>query len=189
MSKKRCFKMVFSSLLAAVILTVPAYAGMGRSSGNTGGAGNEMGPGSMDNPSPTLAGMKAQETAGKAPFGLMHRVATGKMKDGGVKLQLEPHSFENGVFRVKFFANTHSINLGDYDLMELMHLEFENVGYRPVSMDRMRGHHAGGEIRFRGPDVPEHFQIIVRGLPNMENRVLNGDIPGNRMISHLHQEI
>jgi hypothetical protein len=93
------------------------------------------------------------------------------MADGSVKMELEPYSFENGVFRVKFYANTHTVNLGNYDMMELMHLEYEDVGYKPVSADKMRGHHSGGVIEFRVPEVPDHFRIFVRGLPNMENRV------------------
>lgn len=45
-------------------------------------------------------------------FESMHRSPTGTMADGGVKMELEPCSFENEVFRIKFFANTHTVNLG-----------------------------------------------------------------------------
>jgi hypothetical protein len=136
------------TLFTGVFLTTSAFAGMG--SGRGGGL---------------------KRAPGRITFESMHRSSTGTMADGGVKMELEPYSFENGVFRVKFYANTHTVNLGRYDLMELMHLEYEDVGYKPVSVDKMRGHHSGGVIEFRVPEVPDHFRILVRGLPNMENRV------------------
>jgi hypothetical protein len=145
----RKFRILISiTLFMGFALTTSAYAGM-----VNGGDG----------------GMK--RAPGKVTFESMHRISTGTMTDGGVKMELEPASFENGIFRVKFYANTHKVNLGQYNMIELMHLEYADVGYRPVSMDRMRGHHAGGEIEFRVPEVPDHFRIVVRGLPDLEERI------------------
>ncbi len=110
---------------------------------------------------------------GRITFESMHRSSTGNMNDGGVKMGMEPYSFEDGTFRVKFFANTHTINLGTYDMMERTHLEYGDREYIPVSVDRMRGHHAGGEIVFNLPEAPDHFRIIVRGLPNVQERIFD----------------
>lgn len=135
--------------------------------GSNGESGGMQPPPGREDPKSS----KYMNSSGKVSFESMHRATTGTMADGGVKMELEPYSFESGIFRVKFYANTHTVNLDDFDMMELMHLEYENIGYKPASVDKMRGHHAGGEIEFRVPEVPDHFRIIVRDLPNMEQRV------------------
>ncbi|MDF1525269.1 MAG: hypothetical protein RRA15_03315 [bacterium] len=167
-------------LFMGTVLTTTAMSGMdgGSSGGGMGGSGSENGDKGMDSADRETdshqdrqpgAGMKSDPAAHE--FKSLPRFSTGTMDDGGVKMELEPYSYENGVFRVKFFANTHTANLGDYDMMELMHIEFNDTEYKPVSADRMRGHHAGGEVTFNLPEAPDSFRIIVRDLPGMEKRI------------------
>ena len=167
-------------LFMGTVLTTTAMADMGggSSGGGMGGSGSESGDKGMDSADRETDSHRDRQPAGdmennpaKYTFKAMPRSSTGSMDDGGVKMELEPYSYENGVFRVKFFANTHTANLGDYDMMELTHIEFKDTGYKPVSVDRMRGHHAGGEITFNLPEAPDSFRIIVRDLPGMERRV------------------
>lgn len=182
MITKKVLSAIWIALLAGAVLITPAFAGMAGSGGGMGGTGDgrvetsigsNLGTGGEE-PGSGLGNRLAsriKSTTGTYTFNSMHRISTGTMTDGGVKMELEPASFENGIFRVKFYANTHKVNLGQYNMMELMHLEYADVGYRPVSTKRMRGHHAGGEIEFRVPEVPDHFRIVVRGLPDLEERI------------------
>jgi hypothetical protein len=182
MITKKVLSAIWIALLAGAVLITPAFAGMAGSGGGMGGSGDRGAGQSMGSDTGTGGDEGGSDRGkrsdsmmagnpGKVTFESMHRISTGTMTDGGVKMELEPASFENGIFRVKFYANTHKVNLGQYNMMELMHLEYADVGYRPVSMNRMRGHHAGGEIEFRVPEVPDLFRIVVRGLPDLEERI------------------
>jgi hypothetical protein len=182
MITKKVLSAIWIALLAGAVLITPAFAGMAGSGGGMGGTGDgrvetsigsNLGTGEEE-PGSGLGNRLAsrmKSTTGTYTFNSMHRASTGTMADGGVKMEMEPYSFEAGTLRVKFYANTHSVNLGDYEMMGRTHLEYGDMEYIPVSIDRMRGHHAGGEIEFNLPEAPDHFRIVVRGLPDLEERI------------------
>lgn len=153
--------------LIAVFTNVPAMAGMdsggaGGSGGMNGDSGSAMGPGASSSTSgPSLS------------LGREHMVkhTTGSMTDGGVKLDIKPLYLKNGFLKVKFTANTHAGDLAGSNMMEQVSLYYNDVEVKPVEVDSMRGHHSGGTMTFKVDGPVEHFKIVVRGIPNQDERV------------------
>lgn len=103
---------------------------------------------------------------------------SGTMEPGNIRLGLSPEGFENGAFKVRFFANAHDLILDTYDLALMTTLEYENRLLKPLRSDRMKGHHDSGLIVFdlgilHNPDSLTTFSITVRGLPKEETRVFS----------------
>jgi len=111
--------------------------------------------------SPALAGKE---------ISAMPMIATGSLESGDISMEITPVSYSNGRLEVKYYANTHSGNLGKYDLMELGTLETNGKVYKPVKADRMSGHHAGGRIIFDVPEKPDRFRIVIHNIPIVEER-------------------
>jgi len=102
--------------------------------------------------------------------------ASGVMEPGNIQLELSPEGFENGVFKVRFFANAHDLILDSYDLTLMAKLDDGNQRFTPSFSDRMKGHHDSGLIFFDFGKLHNSaslstFSITVRGLPKEEVRV------------------
>ena len=100
----------------------------------------------------------------------MPGISTGGLDSGNMTMEIEPVMFGNGRLEVKYFANTHTVGLGKYDLMELSTMEVEGKVYHPVEADEMSGHHSGGKIVFEIPEKPDRFRMVIQGLPGVEKR-------------------
>ena len=103
---------------------------------------------------------------------------SGIMEPGNIRLELSPEGFENGVFKVRFFANAHDLILNPYDLALMTTLDYEKERFTPAFSDKMKGHHDSGLIFFdlgklHTPTALSTFSITVRGLPSEEVRVFN----------------
>jgi hypothetical protein len=85
-------------------------------------------------------------------------------------MDIKPVKYKEGRLEIKYYANTHSVSLGKYDLMELCTLEVDGKIYKPVKADQMRGHHAGGRIVFEVPEEPKQFRIVIRDIPLVKER-------------------
>ena len=104
--------------------------------------------------------------------------ASGTMEPGNIRLELSPEGFENGAFKVRFFANAHDLTLDLYDLALMTTLDDGKLRFNPSSSDKMKGHHDSGLIFFdlgklHTPDSLSTFSITVRGLPKEETRVFS----------------
>ncbi len=148
------------SLLAAA----PLLADMG---GGSSGGGSGMGTGGMSGPSSE----SMQRASGMMNVGDMPMVSTGSTSSGGVKLDLKPVSLEKGQLKIKFKANTHAENLARHNLMQQAMLIYGENEVGPVKVDRMGGHHAGGTMIFEVGGNPEHFKIVIKGIPGVEERI------------------
>ena len=100
----------------------------------------------------------------------MPGITTGGLGSGDMTLDIKPVRFRNGRLEVKYSANTHSVNLGNYDLMELSTMEADGKVYRAVQADPMRGHHAKGKIVFEVSEQPDHFRIVIHDIPHVMER-------------------
>ena len=103
---------------------------------------------------------------------------SGVMEPGNIRLELSPEGFENGVFKVRYFANAHDLRLDPYDLTLMATLDDGNQRFTPSYSDRMKGHHDSGLMFFdfgklHTPDSLTTFSMTVRGLPNEEVRVFS----------------
>lgn len=96
---------------------------------------------------------------------------TGEMEPGNIRLELKPVDFENGVLTIRFFASAHDLVLDSYDFGFMTTLLHNGRNFRPVSADRLKGHHGSGLMSFNiGEDLGE-FSITVEGLPKEEHRI------------------
>ena len=103
---------------------------------------------------------------------------SGVMEPGNIRLELSPEGFENGVFKVRYFANAHDLILDPYDLALLTTLDDGNLRFTPSFSDKMKGHHDSGLILFdlgklHTPESLATFSITVRELPKEEVRVFS----------------
>ncbi len=102
---------------------------------------------------------------------------SGVMEPGNIRLELSPEGFENGVFKVRYFANAHDLILDPYDLTLMAKLDDGKQRFTPSFSDRMKGHHDSGLIFFdlgklHTPSTSlSTFSITVRGLPKEKDRV------------------
>ena len=100
----------------------------------------------------------------------MSAISTGGLGSDDMTMEITPVRYSDGRLEVKYYANTHSVSLGQYDLMELCTLEVDGKIYKPVKADRMSGHHAGGRIVFEVPERPDQFRIVIRDIPQVKER-------------------
>ena len=103
-------------------------------------------------------------------IGSMPEMSTGGLGSGDMTMEIRPVRYSDGRLEVKYYANTHSVSLGRYDLMELCTLEVNGKFYKPVKVDQMRGHHAGGRIVFEVSEKPDQFRIVIRDIPQVNER-------------------
>ncbi len=174
-SKEKIVRNVYFYLIAfvgiaGILGAIPAFAGMGGGGGSGGGTSGGMGGGSGMESSPMARGT-GQGMTGPVDIGSLPRISTGDMDSGNATIEMKPHRFADGRLELEYYANTHTVSLGKYDLMELTTLEVDGNIYRPLSIARMRGHHAGGKIVFELPEMPRQFRVIIRGVPTVEERI------------------
>lgn len=98
-------------------------------------------------------------------------ISTGAMGPGDAVLELSPEMEEDGRLIVRFAVNTHSVNLGEYDLRRITSLEYEGKVFAPSKADSLVGHHGFGKIVFDVGKQIQSFRITIRGLPAVEERV------------------
>ncbi|NOY87725.1 MAG: hypothetical protein GXP52_10580 [Deltaproteobacteria bacterium] len=159
----KTFKVLISIFLAALVMSGTVFAG------NMGGGGGMGGSGDMGVTGPHSGVDSGQSSMWDEDS--MPMRSSGTMNSGDAIIDLQPVRYHDGMMEIAFQANTHSVALGDYNFMERAELEFNGHTYRPIQSDRMRGHHNGGKIIFKVSERPEHFRIIIRGIPGSEERV------------------
>ena len=98
-------------------------------------------------------------------------IITGTTSPGDVSIELKPHQPANGVLEVDLYANTHSVDLSQFDLAEITSLEYEGKSVKPVSAPSMRGHHVSGTLAFEVDEELESFKITISGIPDVEERI------------------
>ena len=162
--KSIIIKVIVAVGILGLLVATPLLADMG---GGSSGGGSGMNTGGMSGSSSG----SMQKASGMMNVSDMHTVSTGSTSSGGVKLDLKPVSFEKGQLKIKFKANTHAENLARHNLMEQAMLIYSGNEIKPVKADRMGGHHAGGTIIFEVEGNPEHFKIVISGIPAVQERL------------------
>lgn len=173
-----------TSMILLVLITVaalsasPVFARMGGGSGGGSGSGGggsvgrggSMNGSSSSNRSDRPARRMMDSDDRHFNVDSMPGITTGGVGSGDMTMDIRPLRYKDGRLEFKYKANTHSVSLGDYDLMELATLEANGKVYRPVQADPMRGHHAGGRIAFEVPERPDQFRIVIREIPQVVER-------------------
>jgi len=171
--RKNAGFILLTLIVASLMAVAPSFAGMGGGSDRGSGSGGDSGSGMG---SPTAGGSDRQDMdsrSGSANMDIsaMSEIVTGGLGSGNMTMEIRPVRYSDGRLEVKYYANTHTVSLGKYDLMELSTMEVNGKVYHPVKADRMRGHHAGGKIVFEIPERPDRFRMVIQGLPGVEKRL------------------
>ena len=122
-------------------------------------------------PSGAATGTGIKETGLNAPSSGFRTIDSGSTGNGEVAVGLTPKGFKDGKFIVELSANTHSVSLDNYNLKEIVALEFESKSIKPVSAPKLSGHHNSGQLVFDIGKELDNFKITVRDLPDIQERV------------------
>ena len=101
------------------------------------------------------------------PFETM---ATGSTETGDVLIELTPYSIKNGKLEVDISANTHSVDLSQFDLKEITTLEINEEILKPISATTLAGHHSSGRLVFNLERRIDSYVIVIEGVPMQQNR-------------------
>lgn len=97
--------------------------------------------------------------------------STGTTSSGDVSIELTPHEVSNGQLEVDIAVNTHSVDLTEFDLIQITTLEFEEKIIKPISGPQLKGHHSSGTMVFNVENSLESFTIKISGIPKVDERV------------------
>ena len=101
---------------------------------------------------------------------------TGSTEMGDVSIGLTPLDAKGDKLIVDFAANTHSVDLSQFDLKRITTLEYDGKVISPEFAPSLGGHHSKGRLVF---DVKGElskgelsgFTIRIIGIPKVEERV------------------
>ncbi len=97
-------------------------------------------------------------------------ISSGSTDDGSVAIDLTPIGYKNRMLEVSIAANTHSIDLSQFDLKEITVLEYEGNIRKPVSAPVLSGHHSSGVLEFDVGKEISKFTIRINGIPSVKER-------------------
>ena len=100
-------------------------------------------------------------------------INTGSTNDGDVSIELTPQKVANGQLKVNIAANTHSVDISQFDLRKITTLEYGGKKINPVSASTLSGHHTNGELAFNVEGEIKEFVIKIKGIPKVEERVFS----------------
>lgn len=100
-------------------------------------------------------------------------ILTGTTENGDVAIELVPKGFEEGILTVDISANTHSVDLSQFDLTKITTLKYGGKTAKPINAPQLSGHHVSGQMQFKLDKEPQEFEITIRGIPNVEERTFN----------------
>lgn len=101
----------------------------------------------------------------------LNPISSGSTDPGDVSIMLTPVSVANGILQVEIAANTHSVDLSQFDLKKITTLEYQNKVFKPISASILSGHHSSGMITFDVGGDADGFTIKINGIPSTEERV------------------
>ena len=103
-------------------------------------------------------------------------VYTGTTDTGDVSISLRPIKIENNLLEMEISANTHSVDLSQFDLEKITTLEYNGKVTFPVSTAKLNGHHSSGTLTFKTDGKINSFTIKIKGIPKVEERIFEWDI-------------
>ena len=148
---------VLIAALAGLVLGLAGFIGKGGSESNTASVNTAAA-------SPLTGNAGGTSGSGAQSYGT-------KTSESSVTVDLTPKSFSDGKFYVDIGVNTHTVDLGGYDLKKAVTLESGSKVFSPVSVPQLSGHHNSGTLVFETRAEPKSFKIVVKGLPDIQERV------------------
>lgn len=96
--------------------------------------------------------------------------SSGSISEGDVTVDVQLLSKENGQILFSIAFNTHSVDLSQFDLQELITLEYGSSVLQPLAVPQLSGHHASGTVRFAMLEPAKDVIVRVRGIPQEIDR-------------------
>ena len=117
----------------------------------------------------------AIETAGENQQGVVQgqqykTITRGTTESGDVEIALTPQ-WREGKLYINLAANTHSVDLSQFDLRQQTILSYGGKQIKPAQAPSLSGHHSNGLITFDMPEKQKEFTIIMDGIPAVPERV------------------
>lgn len=107
-----------------------------------------------------------------SPQNGLRAINTGTTDAGDVALELVPLDVRSNQLIIQVRANTHSVDLSQFDLGKSTILTYGYNSYAPSQASSLQGHHASGMLVFPiAQEDVESFKVIVKGIPLQQERV------------------
>lgn len=100
-------------------------------------------------------------------------VFTGSTDQGDVSIDLTPVGVVGGKLELDMAVNTHSVDLGQFDLKKIITLDYAGKTVSPVSVPVLAGHHNNGKLVFDVGGKIDKFVVKIKGIPKVEDRVFS----------------
>jgi len=92
--------------------------------------------------------------------------------ESSVSIDVTPKSFDGENLIVEIGVNTHTIELNQFNLKELVTLEMEGKTFSPVTAPQLTGHHSKGQLVFATEKKPKTFTLTIKDIPDIPVRTL-----------------
>jgi len=115
------------------------------------------------------------KTAGENQQGVVQgqqykTITRGTTESGDVELALTPQ-WREGKLYINLAANTHSVDLSQFNLQQQTTLSYGNKQLKPAQAPSLSGHHSNGMLLFDMPEQQKEFTIVMSGIPAVPERV------------------
>jgi len=119
----------------------------------------------------TFAGLPASQGKINEVSENYKSIMTGTTGSGDVSIEITPLGMEGNQLKLEISANTHSVDLSQFDLKEISFLEYNGKSINPVLAPSLDGHHASGTLVFDIDKDIKDFKLTIKGIPKVEERV------------------
>ena len=106
-------------------------------------------------------------------------ILSGTTSEGDVAIELAPIEIKDNQLYISISANTHSVDLSQFNLKDIINLEYNNYNLKPISVPELSGHHSSGELIFNVSDI-DKFTIKINSIPKIEQRVFRWVLDENK---------
>ena len=111
------------------------------------------------------------DTNGNAVLTNFESRYTGTVDSGDVSLEIQPIEVGKAQAVFMVYANTHSVDLSQFDLKQIATLEYGWKSVRPSFAPQLASHHSNGRLIFPVDRKINEFRIIITGIPLTNERV------------------
>ena len=98
-------------------------------------------------------------------------IFSGDVSGDSVLVGLTPLQITDTTLTLQIGLNTHSVVLSQFDLKEIVVLEYEGKIVKPVEVPSLSGHHSSGNLVFNTEKNIKEFKVTIFGIPTIETRV------------------
>ncbi len=102
---------------------------------------------------------------------LYQALVSGTTASGDVAIEITPTEITKNELKMKISVNTHSVDLGQFDLSQNMVLRYQNTVALPLSAPQLQAHHTSGDALFPIEGRINEFTIIITGIPATQKRI------------------